>query len=303
MESAVQVHNHPAGGVEPVATHEVRGGGGVRLHVREWGDPDGAALLFIHGWSQSDLCWARQVDSSLAAGRRIVTLDSRGHGLSDAPAGAEHYTDGRLWAEDVAAVIDELGLVRPVLVAWSYGGYVVVDYLNAFGEDSIAGINLVGAAVLLKPPGFDHLGPGLLDNAQDMCASDLATNIAGLQRFLRACTVEQLDNAAWTAALCWNMVVAPAVRAALISRAIDGDVLAGTSVPVLVTHGREDAIVLPSMAEHTLELCASAVPSWYDGVGHMPFWEAAPRFNRELDEFVDRANSGALSRPAPRRAN
>jgi non-heme chloroperoxidase len=32
--------------------HDVRGGGGLRLHVREWGRPDGPPILFIHGWSR-----------------------------------------------------------------------------------------------------------------------------------------------------------------------------------------------------------------------------------------------------------
>ena len=31
----------------------------------EWGNPKGPALLFIHGWSQSDLCWLNQVRSDL----------------------------------------------------------------------------------------------------------------------------------------------------------------------------------------------------------------------------------------------
>ena len=86
------------------------------------------------------------------------------------------------------------------------------------------------------------------------------------------------------------MVVPPAVRGALVSREIDeDDVLERLSVPVLVTHGREDAIILPAMAEHTLSVCGRAVPSWYDGVGHMPFVEDAARFNDELAAFVDEA--------------
>jgi pimeloyl-ACP methyl ester carboxylesterase len=88
------------------------------------------------------------------------------------------------------------------------------------------------------------------------------------------------------------MVVPPEVRGALIAREIDSDdVLARLSVPVLVTHGREDAIVLPSMADHTLEHCQNAVPSWYEGVGHMPFLEDAERFNRELAAFVDQVRA------------
>jgi non-heme chloroperoxidase len=70
--------------------------------------------------------------------------------------------------------------------------------------------------------------------------------------------------------------------------------LAGVSVPVLVTHGHDDAIVLPSMAEHVLGVCAAPTPSWYDGVGHMPFWEASDRFDRELADLADTANGSRV---------
>ena len=84
-----------------------------------------------------------------------------------------------------------------------------------------------------------------------------------------------------------GMVVPPQVRGALISREIDGDdVLATLSVPVLVTHGRSDTIVLPSMAEHVLDVCKTATPSWYDGVGHAPLLEDHPRFNHELADLA-----------------
>jgi pimeloyl-ACP methyl ester carboxylesterase len=44
--------------------HAVRGGGGLLLHVRERGKADGPPILFIHGWSQNHLCWARQYQSA-----------------------------------------------------------------------------------------------------------------------------------------------------------------------------------------------------------------------------------------------
>ena len=73
--------------------------------------------------------------------------------------------------------------------------------------------------------------------------------------------------------------------------AIVAAILASTSVPVLVTHGRDDVIVLPSMAEHTLAACPAATASWYDGVGHMPFWEASDRFDHELADLARAAVS------------
>ena len=267
----------------PAVTHSILGGGGVKLHTREWGNPHGPALLFIHGWSQSDLCWMNQVRGDLAETFRIVTFDLRGHGLSEKPAGPEHYAEGQLWADDVASVIDQTGLDQPILVAWSYGGYIVADYLRAYGDNRIGGINLVGAALILRPPAFDHIGPGLLENVHGMCVPDLSANIAAARRFLRACTSRPLGDDEVAAALAWNMVVPPAIRGALLSRELDAsNILASVSVPVLVTHGRDDVIVLPSMAEHTLTVCPAATASWYDGVGHMPFWEAPDRFAREL---------------------
>ena len=42
--------------------------------------------------------------ATLAQDFRLVALDLRGHGMSDAPIGAEHYTKAQLWADDIAAV-------------------------------------------------------------------------------------------------------------------------------------------------------------------------------------------------------
>ncbi len=276
--------------IDPVNDYDIRGGGGIILRAREWGCPDGPAILFVHGWSQCEMCWEAQVRSPLAERFRMVTFDIRGHGMSDKPLDGGSYADERLWADDVAAVIEQTRLDRPVLVAWSYGGFIVADYLRAYGDAEIAGIDLVGAGVLLRPPSFDHIGPGFLDNAVDASAPDLRANIAAIQRFLRSCTAKPLPDELRSAALCWNMAVPAAIRGALIARDIDGtDVYSRLSVPVLVTHGREDKIILPSMAEHLLEHCNTATASWYDGVGHMPFIEANERFNLELAAFVDRA--------------
>jgi hypothetical protein len=65
-------------------------------------------------------------------------------------------------------------------------------------------------------------------------------------------------------------------------------VLAGLEVPLLVTQGRSDTVVLPAMAEHVLATCPTAEASWYDGVGHVPHLEEPGRFNRELAALTRR---------------
>jgi non-heme chloroperoxidase len=268
--------------------HTVRGGGGLALHVREWGRPDGPPILLIHGWSQSHLCWARQYESALAEEFRLVAYDLRGHGMSEAPLGPDHYTDGRLWADDLAAVIDQLRLDRPVLVGWSYGGFIICDYLRAHGQDRIGAVDFAGAATTLAEAAFGTLiGPGFLDHFADATADDLPSNIWAMRALVRAFPARPLPPEEVEPLLCSSMTVPARIRASLLARQIDGDdVLRVLRVPLLVTHGRADTVVLPAMAEHVLATCPTAQPSWYDGVGHTTFLEDPDRFNRELAELT-----------------
>ena len=135
----------------------VRGGGGLHLHVREWGNPDGPPILLIHGWSQNLLCWARQYESDLAEEFRLVAFDLRGHGKSEAPLEPEHYASDELWADDLAAVIEELDLVRPVLVGWSYGSFVIGDYVRRYGQDRVGAIDVCRGRREAQREGVRHV--------------------------------------------------------------------------------------------------------------------------------------------------
>ena len=90
--------------------------------------PAGLPILLIHGWSQSLLCWTKQYEGELQDQFRLVAVDLRGHGMSEMPLEAEQYVDSDKWADDVAAIIDQLTLDKPILVGWSYGGFVISDY-------------------------------------------------------------------------------------------------------------------------------------------------------------------------------
>src|SRR5215469_14994576 len=255
--------------------HTVHGATGVKLHVREYGKSTGVPILLIHGWSQSHLCWSKQYESALKDDLRMVAFDLRGHGMSDAPAEIDQYTDGDKWADDIAAVIDQLGLDRPILVGWSYAGYIISDYERRKGQGKIAGINFVDAAVVLNQKAFGA------------CQDDLPTNIAAICSLLRACIVKPISQDDFEEILAFNMVVKPNVRGALLQRELDfGSLLEGITVPVLVTHGRSDTLVLPAMADYILNHCKKAQMSWYEGVGHAPFLEEPLRFNAELKRFA-----------------
>jgi pimeloyl-ACP methyl ester carboxylesterase len=274
--------------------HTVRGGGGLRLHVREWGSEGAPPILFVHGWSQNHLCWANQYESALTDEFRLVAYDLRGHGMSEAPLEAEHYAEGKLWADDLAAIVDQLRLDRIVLVGWSYGCFAISDYVRAHGQGRIAAVNFVESAVKLGETAFGTLiGPGFLDHFVGATSDDLPTNIRTMRSFVRACLVKPVSDDELETAVCWNIVVPAAFRAHLGARRLDDDdVLRSLGVPLLVTHGRADTVVLPAMAEHVLDTCPTAEASWYDGVGHAPHLEEPERFNRELAALARRVRSG-----------
>ena len=175
--------------------HMVVGGDGVHLHVREWGPATCPPIVFLHGWSQSHLCWAAQTASTLRDEFRLVAVDLRGHGMSDAPPEAEQYTNSELWADDLAAVIEQLSLERPVLVGWSYGAFVICDYLRKYGQDRVGAINFVAGAVKLGDSAFGTLiGPGFLDHFADATSDDLPTAIRGMRGLVGAFSVEPLAH-------------------------------------------------------------------------------------------------------------
>jgi non-heme chloroperoxidase len=265
--------------------HRIRGGSGVEIHVDETGDPSGQPVVFIHGISQSRLAWRTQLRSGIGRDLRLVAMDLRGHGLSDRPS--DGYGESSAWADDVHGVITELGLDRPILCGWSYGGVVIGDYLKHHGEQAVGGVSLVCAVSRLGEPVMPFLGDEFLATLPGLFSDDVSASAAALQAFIRLTTNAELTPEDWYLALGYNGVVSPQVRLAMLSRTVDhDDVWKQLTKPVLITHGRLDKVVLPAMSEHQSQLIPHAKASYYEGIGHTPFAEDAGRFNAELLAFA-----------------
>ncbi|MFC8528913.1 alpha/beta fold hydrolase [Nocardia sp. NPDC057227] len=94
---------------------------GVRINVRELGA--GRPVLLIHGWSLSGETWDRQLRVLAEAGHRVLAVDLRGHGGSDAPL--DGYGIDSL-AADAADVLAARGVTAAAVVGWSLGGMVAL---------------------------------------------------------------------------------------------------------------------------------------------------------------------------------
>jgi non-heme chloroperoxidase len=260
---------------------------GLTISAQEYGNPNGPGIVFIHGFSQSHLSWMRQTDGELAKDFHIVTYDLRGHGNSDKPLEAARYRDSKAWGDEVQAVIDAAGLKRPVLVGWSYAGRVISDYVATHGAGGISGIDFVDASIKFIP---EYVGDNL-KNLPLMASEDMLTNINATRVFLHGCFSRQPSADDFETMLAFNMMVPPKVRAGLGGRPLDATaIMAKLTIPVLVSHGAEDKNAKLDTAKYTASVIPGAKLSVYDGIGHSPFYEDAPRFNSELAAFVRTAN-------------
>lgn len=260
---------------------------GVTLAVQESGDPAGPAVVFVHGLLGSHLSWDAQVSSPLLQRYRLITYDLRGHGLSDKPAAADAYTDGRRWADDLAAVIAASGAREPVLVGWSLGAAVATNYLAAYGDGRIAGAVYVGGVVELA----SSLIVAHPDVYRDLVSPDLKTYLDAERAFLALCFQTQPDPVTFQRLLANAALAAPQMVAAVPSMTIAAQTgLGGMRKPLLLIYGARDALVQAGPSRDRAQRLNPRLRSTvYAESGHAPFVEEAERFNRDLAAFIGAA--------------
>lgn len=253
---------------------------GVDLAVWESGNPNGRPVIFIHGFSQSHESWSKQMAApELQRELRLIAFDLRGHGDSGKPLVKEAYHDPEKWAHDVQSVMRATGARQPALVAWSYGGRVLNDYLGVFGDGEVSSLNYVAATSTAAPfalgPQARLMGP--------MMSDDAAVADAGTTEFLKACFERQPSAAEMAEMKRFNDKTPALVRKLLGGRpAAYDETLRKIKVPVLVTHGRRDQILAVAMSDYTRKMVTQSTLSVYEGVGHATFFEEPARFNAEL---------------------
>jgi pimeloyl-ACP methyl ester carboxylesterase len=130
---------------------------GARIWFATFGT--GPPVILLHGGDASSDYWGGQVPALLASGRRVIVIDSRGHGRSTRDARALGY---ELMESDVIAVMDALNLDHADVVGWSDGailGLIMamkhperVTHVFAFGANmDLHGFNPMGALAPILP--------------------------------------------------------------------------------------------------------------------------------------------------------
>lgn len=118
---------------------------GARLHVVERGN--GPAVLLVHGLSGQLANFDYGMIEPLSRDFRVIAVDRPGAGYSTRQPGAA--ADLRAQADTLAALIDQLGLHKPLVVGHSLGGAISLA-LATYHPDRVGGLALI--APLTHPP-------------------------------------------------------------------------------------------------------------------------------------------------------
>ena len=209
---------------------------------------DGRPVVLIHGWPLSGHAWRPQKYVLESVGYRVIAFDRRGFGESDQPSDGYDYDT---MAGDVREIVDDLGLVDPVLVGFSMGGGEVARYVGRFGTEGLGGVVFASAVppFLLKTD--DNPDGGLQDADITGMKQGLSDDRGGFfeqfsKNFYTAGGGLKVDESVTTT---WRDLAAPCSTEAALA-CIDAfgrtdfrDDLAKIDIPTLVIHGDSDDIV------------------------------------------------------------
>jgi pimeloyl-ACP methyl ester carboxylesterase len=108
-------------------------------------------LVLVNGWTGDHRIFTPQI-AHFSRERRVVAVDLRGHGASDAPE--QEYTMAG-FADDVAWQCRELGLENPVVIGHSLGGAVALELCGRY-PDLAAGLVMIDSMVMMPATLRDH---------------------------------------------------------------------------------------------------------------------------------------------------
>lgn len=254
---------------------------GVTLNYELTGEgPE--TIVLINGLADDVESWGFQVPDFVDAGYRVLTIDNRGIGKSEAPEGP--YTS-RMLADDAKAVVDQLGLTDFHLMGVSMGGMISQEYALAYPDD-------------LKSVTFacTYAAPGPFCSRMFAMWGDLAPQL-GVPFVMRDVTLwaftvpfftereDELKEFEEGMAALPMSVEAYLSQLNVIQTHDTRDRIGSLSVPCMVLAGEEDILIPTRLSKELHDLIPGAQWRTVPG-GHACLWETPGPFNQAYLDFV-----------------
>src|SRR6266700_3166913 len=269
---------------------DIPGKEGTTIYYKDWGS--GPVVTFSHGWPLNSDAWDSQLHFLAEKGFRVIAHDRRGHGRSSQ---AWSGNDMNGYADDLAAVINELDLKDVTLVGHSTGGGEVTRYIGRHGTKRLAAAVLIAAVppIMVKSAAnsdgipievFDGSRSGLAKDRSQFY-KDFALPFYGANRPGAKVSQGRLDQF-WL----WSMQgglknIYDCVKA--FSETDFTEDLQKFDVPTLIMHGEDDQIVpINDTAKKSAKRIKGAKEIYYPGLPHGLTATHADQVNADLLEFL-----------------
>ena len=277
-------------------------GGGLIMHVRDEGNPNGPVLVLLHGSNASLHTWEPWVER-LKGKYWIISLDQIGHGLTG-PNPTGQY-DGLAFVGTLNALMNKLGVSRFALAGNSMGGYVAWEYALAY-PDKLTHLVLIDAA---GPPDDPNkklpIGFRLARTPGINKLAEIITPRAVFEKSLHGSVSNQAIVTPAMVDRYWELNRYPGNRAATgarfaqyANRDRNAAGLSQLRVPTLILWGAEDKLIPVSGADWFASRIPGAKKIVYPGIGHIPMEETPDRSAADLDAFLSSPFPSAAKQPS-----
>jgi Predicted hydrolases or acyltransferases (alpha/beta hydrolase superfamily) len=272
---------------------------GTQIFYKDWGS--GQPVVFSHGWPLNADAWDDQLFFFSSNGYRAIAHDRRGHGRSTQ---TRTGNDMDTYADDLAALVEELNLTNVIHIGHSTGGGEVVRYIGRHGTKRVAKAVLVSAV----PPGmlktaknpegvpieaFDQIRTGVTaDRSQfwkDLSLPFYSANRPGSK------VSQGVRDAFWLMSMQAGFPAAYDCIKAFSETDFTND-LQKIDVPTLVIHGDDDQIVPITVGGlRSSKMIKGATLKVYKGAPHGLMSTNQEQFNTDLLEFARQKPETAAS--------
>jgi len=260
-DELIHFAEHGAAALPPASVEGHVGRDGARIWYASYGT--GPAVILLHGGLGHSGNWGYQLPALLDSGRRVVLIDSRGHGRSTRDARPYTY---ELMASDVLDVMDELRLDKAAFIGWSDGACIAL-ILAATVPSRVDGVFFF--ACNMDPSGtLEFVATPVIDRCFSRHAKDYA-----------ALSATPDDFNAFVEAVSQMMRTEPNYSA---------EDLARIGVPVAIVLGRHDEFIKPEHAEYLVRSIPDAEMIYLKGVSHFAPLQRPAEFNAAVLSFLDR---------------
>ncbi|CAM1500606.1 Fc.00g097680.m01.CDS01 [Cosmosporella sp. VM-42] len=266
---------------------------GVEIYYKDWGNANGQAVTFSHGWPLNSDNWENQMFFLASQGYRVIAHDRRGHGRSSQPWDGNNMDT---YADDLHQLFEHLDLNNVMMVGHSTGGGEVARYIGKYGTGRVSKAVLVSAVpplMLKTADNIEGLPLAVFDSFRAAMIKDRSQFFLDVPNgpffgFNRpgATKSEGLVQSWWQQGMMAGFKNTYDCIKAFSETDLTED-LKKMDIPVLVLHGDDDQVVpIKASGIKSAELLPQGKLKIYPGGPHALPNVFADEVNKDLLEFL-----------------